>query len=61
MTYSVHALPRQDPILGFAHDADALAAERLLMPSALLADWRIAYIHAHNAAHGCVAARIERN
>ena len=28
---------------------------------ALFADRRIAYIHAHNAAHGCFAARIERH
>ena len=27
----------------------------------LLADPQIAYIHAHNAAHGCFAPRIERN
>lgn len=26
----------------------------------LFADERIAYIHAHNAAHGCFAARVER-
>ena len=45
MPYSVH--PTRD--------------ERLLMSSALLADRRIAYIDAHNAAHACVAARIERN
>ena len=61
MTYSVHGLPRQDPVAGFTLDADPIDAERLLMPSALLADRRIAYIHAHNAAHGCFAARIERN
>lgn len=61
MTYSVHGLPRQDPISGFALDADPITDERLLVLSALLADRRIAYIHAHSAAHGCVAARIERN
>ena len=27
----------------------------------LLADERIAYIHAHNAAHGCFSARIDRH
>ena len=27
----------------------------------LFADARIAYIHAHNAAHGCFAARVERH
>ena len=48
MTYSVHRLPRQEQL--------AQATIR-----ALLADLRIAYIHAHHAAHGCFAARIERN
>lgn len=61
MTYSVHGQPRQDPFSRFALDADPITEERLLMTSALFADRRIAYIHAHNAAHGCVAARIERN
>ena len=48
--------------------AGMLADARLAAPGeadgairALLADRRIAYIHAHNAAHGCFAARIERN
>ena len=61
MTYSVHGLPRQDPVSAFTLDADPTRDERLLMTSALFADRRIAYIHAHNAAHGCFAARIERN
>jgi len=46
----------------------ALAEARLAAPGeadaairALLADPRIAYINAHNAAHGCFAARIERD
>lgn len=46
----------------------ALAEARLAMPGeadaairALLADSRIAYINAHNAAAGCFAARIERD
>lgn len=48
--------------------AGALADARLAAPGAadaaiqgLLADPRIAYINAHNAAHGCFAARIERD
>ena len=48
MTYSVHGLLRQEQ--------RARATIR-----ALLADPRIAYIHAHNSANGCFAARIERN
>lgn len=45
-----------------------LAAARLALPGeadaairALFADPGIAYIHAHNAAHGCFAARIDRH
>ena len=45
-----------------------LRAARLALPDAaegaihgLFADPEIAYIHAHNAAHGCFAARIERH
>ena len=48
--------------------AGMLADARLAAPGeadgairVLFADRRIAYIHAHNAAHGCFAARIERN
>ncbi len=48
--------------------AGALAGARLARPGEadaairdLLADDRIAYIHAHNAAAGCFAARIERD
>ena len=51
---------------GFDRDG-ALAVARLAAPGeadmairALLADPRIAYINAHNAAAGCFAARIER-
>ena len=61
MSYSVHGLPRQEPVAGFTLDANPIADERLPSRSALLADRRIAYIHAHNAAHGYFAARIERN
>ena len=61
MPYSVHGLPRQDPISRCALDADAPGDEKLLIVSALLADRRIAYSDAHNAAHGCFSARIERN
>jgi hypothetical protein len=49
-------------------DEGALAEARLTAPGeadaairALLADDRIAYINAHNAAAGCFAARIERD
>ena len=52
---------------GFGDDG-SLAAARLAAPDehdaairALLADPRIAYINAHNAAAGCFAARIERD
>jgi hypothetical protein len=52
---------------GFDRD-DALAEARLAAPGeadaairGLLADPRIAYINAHNAAAGCFAARIERD
>lgn len=52
---------------GFAVDG-MLVDARLAPPDeadaairALFADPRIAYIHAHNAAHGCFAARIERH
>lgn len=61
MQYSVHGLTRQDPISGFALHTNPIADERLSLPSALLANRRIAYIHADNPAHGCFAARIERN
>ncbi|WP_373486432.1 DUF1203 domain-containing protein [Blastomonas sp.] len=51
-----------------AFDADAMLRDvRLAMPGgvdagirALFANPEIAYIHAHNAAHGCFAARIDR-
>ena len=50
-------------------DADGMLADaRLALPGAadqairdLFASPRIAYIHAHNAAHGCFAARIDRH
>jgi hypothetical protein len=52
---------------GFDDDG-ALASARLAAPGeadaairSLLADPRIAHINAHNAAHGCFAARIERD
>jgi len=38
----------------------ALPGEADAKIRALLDDRAIAYIHAHNAAHGCFAARIER-
>ncbi|HUQ12973.1 MAG TPA: DUF1203 domain-containing protein [Novosphingobium sp.] len=48
--------------------AGMLTAARLAPPDEadaairdLFADPRIAYIHAHNAAHGCFAARVERH
>lgn len=48
-------------------DKGMLANAALAMPgdveaplAALLADAKIAYVDAHNAAHGCFAARIER-
>jgi len=48
--------------------AGNLAAARLALPGEadaairdLFADEGIAYIHAHNAAHGCFAARIDRH
>jgi hypothetical protein len=52
-----------------AFDADGMLRDaRLAMPGeadpairALFARDEIAYIHAHNAAHGCFAARIDRN
>lgn len=51
---------------GFAADG-MLHAARLAAPGeadaairALFADPGVAYIHAHNAAHGCFAARIDR-
>ena len=51
---------------GFGADA-MLKDAKLALPGeadtairTLLADPRIAYIHAHNAAHGCFAAQIER-
>lgn len=40
--------------LALAGDADARIRELFDRPE-------IAYIHAHNAAHGCFAARVERN
>lgn len=43
----------QDAKLALPGEADAAIR-------ALLADPRIAYIHAHNAAHGCFSARIDR-
>lgn len=57
------------PIALRGYDADgALAAARLTLPGdadegirALFDDAAIAYIDAHNAAHGCFAARIERH
>ena len=61
MRYPVRGLPRPDSISGFTLDANPIADERLPLPSALLADRGIAYIHAHNPAHCCFAARIERN
>ena len=52
---------------GFSGEGMLLDA-RLALPGeadaairALFADGRIAYIHAHNAAHGCFAARIDRH
>ena len=52
---------------GFSAEGN-LADARLALPGQaddkireLLADPRIAYIHAHNAAHGCFAARIDRH
>ena len=52
---------------GFAADG-MLTDARLALPGEadakirdLFADPRIAYIHAHNAAHGCFAARIDRH
>jgi hypothetical protein len=51
---------------GFGADAMLLDA-RLALPGqadaairSMFADPRIAYIHAHNAAHGCFSARIDR-
>lgn len=48
--------------------AGMLTDARLALPGgaeaailSLFADPRISYIHAHNAAHGCFAARIERD
>jgi len=57
------------PIALRGFDADGnLADARLAAPGeadaairALFADPVIAYIHAHNAAHGCFAARIDRH
>jgi hypothetical protein len=52
---------------GFASDGNIIEA-RLAQPGeadaairALFADRAIAYIHAHNAAYGCFAARIDRH
>jgi hypothetical protein len=52
---------------GFARDGNIVEA-RLAQPGetdgtirALFADPAIAYIHAHNAAYGCFAARIDRH
>lgn len=47
MTYSISNLPRED----FASDAIR----------ALFANTEVAYIHAHNAADGCFAARVDRH
>ena len=55
MTYSVHGLPQQDFVPLLALDDIELAKIR-----ALLADPQIAYIQAHDVAHGCFSARIER-
>jgi hypothetical protein len=55
MTYSVHGLPQQDLASLFA-----LGAADLVKTRALLADPQIAYIHAHDVAHGCFSARIAR-
>ena len=61
MRYSVRGLPRPDSISAFTLGANPIADERLPLPSALLANRRIAYTHANNPALGCFAARIERN
>lgn len=52
---------------GFGEDG-LLKDARLALPGQadtairdLFADARIAYIHAHNAAHGCFAARVDRH
>ena len=52
---------------GYSHDGD-LHAARLAMPGeadetmrAMLDDRIIAYLDAHNAAHGCFAARVRRH
>jgi hypothetical protein len=44
----------QNAALALPGQADAKIRE-------LFADANIAYIHAHNAAHGCFSARIERS
>ncbi len=57
------------PIALRGYDADGMLADaRLALPGQadqtirrFLEDNRIAYIHAHNAAHGCFAARIDRH
>ena len=57
------------PLAFRGFDADGnLASARLALPGeadgairALFDDPAIAYIHAHNAAHGCFAARIDRH
>ena len=60
MRFSVHGLPRQNPVAGCALDTKPIGDERFPVLSALLADRQIAYTRAHNAAYGCFAARIER-
>lgn len=55
MTYLVHGLPQQDFAPLFALDDAELAKIR-----ALLGHPQIAYSQAHDVAHGCFSARIER-
>ncbi len=57
------------PIALRGYDADGMLADaRLALPGqadqtirSFLEDDRIAYIHAHNPAHGCFSARIDRH